>query len=77
MGILIIAAWYCYIKDIGDPAEINDEMGTFLFEKVHNPGPKGRLEFIEIVPVFGDLAKNISFVKQYESAIINLQNSIK
>jgi mannitol 2-dehydrogenase len=74
MGILIIAAWYCYIENLGDPAEINDEMRALLFEKVHNQSSEGHAEFIEIVHVFGDLAKNISFVNQYESALTHLHS---
>ncbi len=76
MGVLVIAAWYCYLESMGDPAEIQDDMGTLLFEKVHNQGSRGHLEFIETVPVFGDLAKNISFVNQYESALSHLHCQI-
>lgn len=74
LGILIIAAWYCYLENLSDPSEINDEMGALLFEKIHNPGPGGHLEFIEIVAVFGDLAKNDLFVNQYETALRKLQS---
>lgn len=74
LGILIIAAWYCYIKELGDPAEINDEMGALLFEKVHNQRSGSHMEFIAFTPVFGNIAKNYSFVNQYEAALGNLQS---
>lgn len=74
LGILIIAAWYCYIGELNDPEEINDGMGALLFDIVHNPGPGGHLEFIAFAPVFGDLAKSKSFVKQYEAALNDLRS---
>ena len=72
MSIMILAAWYCYIEGANNPSDINDELSALLFEKVHKPVAKGYLDFIEIESVFGNLASNMSFVNQFESAVKKL-----
>jgi mannitol 2-dehydrogenase len=73
MSILILAAWYCYIERVNNSADINDEMSLILFEKVHSSVAGGRLEFVKIVSIFGDLTNNMSFVNQFESAVNKLE----
>lgn len=76
MGILILAAWYVYIKSVNNPSDIQDEMNVLLFEKVHKPVTKGHFEFLEIVSIFGNLASNKSFMNQFESALNRLKTSL-
>ena len=68
-SILVLAAWYIYIEKANSPSDINDEMSVLLFEKVHKAVTKNHFEFIEIVSIFGNLASNISFMNQFESAV--------